>query len=315
MALEVKNLVKKYGDKTVVDNLSFTMDKPGVFALLGTNGAGKTTSIRMMLGMLAKDGGEVLWDGKPLETSWVNVGYLAEERGLYPKYSLMDQLIYFAKLKNVPLHIAKERIKYWSDRLELGEYLYPTVKGKKAPAKKADQLSKGNQQKIQLMAALISDPELIILDEPLSGLDPVNTDLFKGIIKEQIAAGKYLIMSSHQMPMIEEFCEDIIILSRGKSVLEGNLNEIKKSYGRVNLYVKVEGDIEGLIEKNQITVINKTPNEYQLKVTGQEQADKLLKDIMDAKMTLVRFELREPSLHEIFIEKVGEENAQEAKEQ
>ncbi len=315
MALEVKNLVKKYGDKTVVDNLSFTMDKPGVFALLGTNGAGKTTSIRMMLGMLVKDGGEVLWDGKPLETSWVNVGYLAEERGLYPKYSLMDQLIYFAKLKNVPLHIAKERIKYWSDRLELGEYLYPVVKGKKAPSKKADQLSKGNQQKIQLMAALISDPELIILDEPLSGLDPVNTDLFKGIIKEQIAAGKYLIMSSHQMPTIEEFCEDIVILSRGKSVLQGNLNDIKKSYGRVNLYVKVEGDLDSLIEKNQITVINKTPNEYQLKVTGQEQADGLLKDIMDAKMTLVRFELREPSLHEIFIEKVGEENAQEEKEQ
>lgn len=308
MGLEVKNLVKKYGDKTVVDNLSFTMDKPGVFALLGTNGAGKTTSIRMMLGMLVKDGGEVLWDGKTLGTNWVNVGYLAEERGLYPKYSLMDQLIYFAKLKNVPLHIAKERIKYWSDKLELGEYLYPTVKGKKAPAKRADQLSKGNQQKIQLMAALISDPELIILDEPLSGLDPVNTDLFKGIIKEQIAAGKYLIMSSHQMPTIEEFCEDIVIMSKGKPVLQGNLNEIKKAYGRVNLYVKVEGELEGLIEKNNITIVNKTPNEYQLKVTDQSQADGFLRDIMDAKLPLIRFELREPSLHEIFIEKVGEDN-------
>ena len=209
MSLEVKNLTKKYGDKTVVDGLSFALEKPGVYALLGTNGAGKTTSIRMILGMLAKDGGEVLWDGKPIDPMHMNVGYLAEERGLYPKYALMDQLLYFAKLKGVSKDVAKERIAYWAKRLELEEYLYPPktkAKGqKKEKPKTADQLSKGNQQKVQMMAALLSEPELLILDEPLSGLDPVNTDLFKSIIREEIGKGKYLIMSSHQMATIEEF--------------------------------------------------------------------------------------------------------------
>ena len=237
MSLEVKNLTKKYGEKTVVDNLSFTLEKPGVYALLGTNGAGKTTSIRMILGMLACDGGQVLWQGKPMDAMHMNVGYLAEERGLYPKYELMDQLLYFAKLKGVARETAKERIAYWAGRLEVEEYLYPAkTKGKKAEKPKmADQLSKGNQQKIQLMAALLSEPELLILDEPLSGLDPVNTDLFKGIIREEMDKGKYLIMSSHQMATIEEFCEDITILNRGKAVLQGNLNQIKRGYGRVNM--------------------------------------------------------------------------------
>ena len=148
----------------------------------------------------------------------INVGYLAEERGLYPKYSLMDQLLYFAGLKNVPKDVVKERIQYWAERLEVEEYLYPKKgTGKKVEKPKtAEQLSKGNQQKIQLMAALISEPELLILDEPLSGLDPVNTDLFKEIIREEIAKGKYLIMSSHQMATIEEFCEDITILTKEK---------------------------------------------------------------------------------------------------
>lgn len=309
MALEVKNIVKKYGDKVVVDNLSFTMNEPGVYALLGTNGAGKTTSIRIMLGMLASDSGEVLWNGKPLDPIEANVGYLAEERGLYPKYSLMDQLLYFAALKNVPIKVAKERIKYWSGRLELDEYLFtPKVKGKSAKPKKADQLSKGNQQKVQLMAALISDPELIIFDEPLSGLDPVNTDLFKSIIREEIAKNKYIIMSSHQMPTVEEFCEEITILSRGKVVLKGNLNEIKKSYGRINLFVKTEEDIEGLIQEMNLNVVDKTPNGYQLKVSGQEQADGILKELLNKGITIIKFELREPSLHEIFVEHVGGDN-------
>ncbi|MCM1568484.1 MAG: ATP-binding cassette domain-containing protein [Roseburia sp.] len=308
MSLEVRNLVKKYGEKTVVDGLSFTMDKPGVYALLGTNGAGKTTSIRMLLGMLAKDGGEVLWNGKPIEPMNMNVGYLAEERGLYPKYSLMDQLLYFARLKKVPRETAKERIAYWAKRLEVEEYLYPPekVKGKKPEKPKlAEQLSKGNQQKIQMMAALISEPELLILDEPLSGLDPVNTDLFKGIIREEQEKGKYLIMSSHQMPMIEEFCEDITILNRGKAVLQGNLNEIKKSYGRVNMFVKCDRDFEDIIAKHGLEVVSDTPDGKQMKVTGEEQAQSFLSDLLTGGKQIVKFELREPSLHEIFVEKVG----------
>ncbi len=346
MSLVVKNLKKSYGNKVVVDNLSFELPKPGVYALLGTNGAGKTTAIRMILGMLAKDGGEVLWNGQPLTTDSCNIGYLAEERGLYPKYSLMDQLIYFAGLRGVPKAEAKERIKYWAHRLEAEEYLYAPVaqlkgsqsagdeagaaqveaapvlgekkkvklgrtaraggKKKAFKPKLADQLSKGNQQKIQFMIALISDPELIVLDEPLSGLDPVNTDLFKSIIREQIEAGKYLIMSSHQMATVEEFCTEITILDRSKPVLQGNLNEIKKSYGRVNLHLKTEQDVRAAIEEVGAVILTEKENEYQIKVTGDKQANELLAKLIAAGVTVVTFDLREPSLHEIFVEKVGE---------
>lgn len=307
MSLEVKNLTKKYGEKTVVDNLSFTLEKPGVYALLGTNGAGKTTSIRMILGMLACDGGQVLWQGKPMDAMHMNVGYLAEERGLYPKYELMDQLLYFAKLKGVARETAKERIAYWAGRLEVEEYLYPAkTKGKKAEKPKmADQLSKGNQQKIQLMAALLSEPELLILDEPLSGLDPVNTDLFKGIIREEMDKGKYLIMSSHQMATIEEFCEDITILNRGKAVLQGNLNQIKRGYGRVNMFVKCDRPFEDIIRKHGLPILNDTPDGKQLKVAGEAQALDFLQDLLKEQRQVVKFELRDPSLHEIFIEKAG----------
>jgi ABC-2 type transport system ATP-binding protein len=182
------------------------------------------------------------------------------------------------------------------------------VKGRKQKIRTADQFSKGNQQKIQLMAALLSDPELLILDEPLSGLDPVNSDLFKAIIREEIAKGKYLIMSSHQMPTIEEFCEDITILNRGKTVLQGNLNQIKKSYGRVNMFIKCEADIMPYVVELGLTLINKTPSEYQFKVIGEEQANLLLTKLLEEKIPIIKFELREPSLHEIFVEKVGTEH-------
>lgn len=307
MSFEVKNLTKSYGEKVVVDHLSFSMEKPGVYALLGTNGAGKTTSIRVMLGMLQYDEGEILWDGKPMVPCERNIGYLAEERGLYPKYSLLDQLLYFARLKNVPKAEAMKRIHYWSERLKLDEYIFPpkTAKGKKAKSNRADQLSKGNQQKIQLMTALISDPEILVLDEPLSGLDPVNADLFKTVIREEMQKDKYIIMSSHQMHTIEEFCTDLTILNRGKVVLQGNLDEIKKSYGRVNLFVKCDEDIAPYIEKAGLVIEEKLPSEYHLKVSGEEQAMEFLQMLMQAKVTIVRFELREPSLHEIFVEKVG----------
>lgn len=331
MSLVVKELYKKYGEKVVVDHLSFQMKEPGVYALLGTNGAGKTTSIRMMLGMLAKDGGETLWKGAPLNTDTCNVGYLAEERGLYPKYSLMDQLLYFASLRGVSRAEAKERIRFWAKRLEAEEYLYPEKaapapepeEGKRGKAgsfragrrsrqkpKLADQLSKGNQQKIQFMIALLSDPELLILDEPLSGLDPVNTDLFKGVIREEIARGKYLIMSSHQMATVEEFCTDITILDRSKPVVQGNLNEIKKSYGRVNLHLKTEKDAADWIAAAGIQMLSQKECEYQLKVTGEEQANRLLAMLIQHQIPVITFDLREPSLHEIFVEKVGHSNGQ-----
>lgn len=307
MAFEVKHLQKKFGDKQAVEDLSFELKEPGVYALLGTNGAGKSTSIRMMLGILERDNGEVLFGGENFDTRKVNVGYLAEERGLYPKYPIMDQLLYFASLKGLSADTAMDRIKYWGDRLKVTEYLFPErKKGKKFKPTLADQMSKGNQQKIQLMAALISDPQFLILDEPLSGLDPVNTDLFKSVIREEIARNKYIIMSSHQMPVIEEFCEDITILNRGKAVVSGNLNQIKKSYGRVNLFVKCDEDISDTISTLGIKVVNDTPAGIQLKVKDESEAKSLLKRLSDESRTIVRFELREPSLHEIFIESVGE---------
>ena len=318
MSFSVSHLTKKYGNNVVLDDLSFNMDGPGVYALLGTNGAGKTTAIRMMLGMLSRDSGEVLWNGAPLDTTTCNVGYLAEERGLYPKYALMDQLTYFASLRGITGDEAKKRIRYWAERLEVTEYLYPvtaaqTLVGESRPSllrkrtkpKLADQLSKGNQQKIQLMCALISDPELIILDEPLSGLDPVNTDIFRNIINEQIEKGKYLIMSSHQMATVEEFCTDITILDKSKTVLQGNLNEIKKSYGRVNLHLKTEGDVSAIIGENGAEVLHVKENEYRLRVSGEDQASRLLSSLIAGGATVIAFELTEPSLHEIFVRTVG----------
>ncbi len=327
MSLIVNDLFKKYGEKVVVDHISFKMEHPGVYALLGTNGAGKTTSIRMILGMLDKDGGEVTWNGAPLNFDSCNIGYLAEERGLYPKYALIDQIRYFGELRGIERSVIDERIAYWSKRLQVEEYIYPEKAAEllrkqmeengtasaKAPLKKKvklqspDQLSKGNQQKIQFLIAMISDPELLVLDEPFSGLDPVNTDILKEVVREQIAAGKYIIMSSHQMEVVEEFCTDITILHRSKAVVSGNLNDIKKSYGRVNLKLKVEQDITEFIKNAGITIVSEKEYEYNLKVTGDEQANKLLVSLIQAGINVVKFDLSELSLHEIFVKEVGGE--------
>lgn len=296
MSLKVTNLNKNYGDKKVVDNLNFSMDKPGVFGLLGTNGAGKSTTIRMILGMINKDGGTVTWNDEKYTPNTVSTGYLAEERGIYAKFSIIDQLVYFGELKGMSKADAISNIDYWLERLEIKEY----------KNKRAEQLSKGNQQKIQFIAALISNPSLLILDEPLSGLDPVNTDLFKEVIKEEIAKGKYIIMSSHQMNTIEEFCENLLILNKGKTILQGNLKEIKKGYGRNRLLLKCDEDIKYLIKESNMEIANESAEEFNLIVKSQDEINKLLKRIISENLSLVKFELREPSLHEIFIEKVGE---------
>ncbi len=298
MSLKVDGIVKKYGEYTAVNNLSFEITKPGVFALLGTNGAGKTTSIRIILGMLSSDKGEVTWRGKKFLTSEQPIGYLAEERGLYPKIKIMDQLIYFCTLKGMRRQDAMKSLDYWFDRLGVNEHR----------EKRAEQLSKGNQQKIQLIAALAPNPELLILDEPLSGLDPVNAELFKTVIREEIKKNKFIIMSSHQMPTIEEFCNDIVIMNKGNTVLQGNLNEIKKGYGRVKLTVKCEQDITELAGKQGLVLTEDTPNGQSFNVSSEAQAHALLADIMEQKIPLIRYELREPTLNEIFIEKVGDSN-------
>ena len=216
MGLKLENVSKKFVGKQAVDNISFEVDKPGVFGLLGTNGAGKTTTIRMLLGIIKKDTGEITWNGKPVERKSVNFGYLPEERGVYPKTKIYDQLMYFAQLKGMNKTDADREIKKWAEVLKVQEYLQM----------QAEKLSKGNQQKIQFMTAIIHNPELIVLDEPFSGLDPVNTEILKNVIIDLVKQGKYIIMSSHQMASIEEFCTDILILNKGKTVLKGNLKEI-----------------------------------------------------------------------------------------
>lgn len=299
MSLVVSHISKKYGDFQALSDLSFEISRPGVFALLGTNGAGKTTAIRIILGMLSKNSGSVTWQGKELDAVNERVGYLAEERGLYPKYNIIDQMYYFASLKGMAKSEAKTAIDYWFGRLGIDEYR----------AKTAEQLSKGNQQKVQLAAALISNPQLLVLDEPLSGLDPVNADLFKSVIREQMAADKFIIMSSHQMNIIEEFCQDIVIMHRGNPVVQGNLNQIKKGYGRVNLLVKADGDFLDLAAQCGLNDCQQTPNGTSFRIAEETQAHQLLRRMLDVGMPPVRFELREPTLNEIFIEKVGEHNA------
>lgn len=294
MSLTVQNVSKTYGSFRAVDCLNFDFGQSGVFALLGTNGAGKTTSIRIILGMLSKDSGTVEWKGEPIRPAQGGIGYLAEDRGLYPKIDIINQMYFFASIKGLKKSRAKKEIDYWFERLGIDEYR----------SKKADQLSKGNQQKVQLAAALIGNPELIVLDEPLSGLDPINADLFKSVIREEIAKDKFIIMSSHQMNIIEEFCNDIIIMNRGKTVLNGNLNKIKKEEGRVNLLVKADGDFMGLASECGLRLKENTPNGVCFTVREEAQAHALMKKMLEAGVPPIKFELREPTLNEIFIERV-----------
>lgn len=228
MKLELKNIEKSFGDKKVLKGISLTAEGGKAFGLLGRNGAGKTTSIRIMMDVFPANHGEVLFNGKPIDYSKVKFGYLPEERGLYPKKKILDQLVYFAELKGMSHKEAVSTVDYWLERLGMSEYR----------KKRLDTLSKGNQQKIQLITALAHDPEIVILDEPFSGLDPVNAMLLKDVVKETIAKGKIVLFSSHQMNYIEEFCDSIAIINGGEVVLSGELYEIKRKYPRNRLVVR-----------------------------------------------------------------------------
>ncbi len=295
MGLKVENVHKSYSGKEVVDGISFDLDKPGVFGLLGSNGAGKTTTIRMILGILNKDSGNITWNGKEVKRENINFGYLPEERGIYPKTKLADQLMYFATLKGMNQVDAKKAIEYWCKKLDLYDYI----------DKPAEQLSKGNQQKVQLIISIIHNPELLILDEPFSGLDPVNTQIIKGVIEELIEKGTYIILSSHQMSVVEEYCRDIVILKKGKTVVKGNLSEIKKSYGKSNLLIESYEDLSSVIPSNA-EIIEKKVNSYEIKIKDEQMAQDILKQIVEKGIKIDKFEIKEPSLHQIFIDKVGE---------
>lgn len=297
MSLEVRNLSKSYGDVRAVEHLSFEMAAPGAFGLIGTNGAGKTTTIRMMLGLLAADEGEAAWNGRRISRDTLAFGYMPEERGIYMKTPVAEQLVYFAMLRGMKKADARAAAAKWMDRLGVAEYA----------AKNADKLSKGNQQKVQLIAAVINDPALVVLDEPFSGLDPLNTDVLREIIGEMVANRKYVILSSHQMAQVEDYCESLVLLHKGHAVLNGRLRDIKASYGHTNLIVSCREDERPAAAACGLTPLDSRANEREYKIIGDEMAHTFLKALVDGGNCPDKFEIREPSLHEIFIEKAGED--------
>lgn len=292
MSLIIKNLSKSFGKKKAVNNLSLFVEKGKVLGVLGHNGAGKTTTIRMLLNLLKPDTGEISWDGKNIKESKVKIGYLPEERGLFTKSKVVDQLHYFAKLDGLSRVEATKSINYWIKRLNVEEY----------KNKKSGDLSKGNQQKIQLITALLHDPDIVILDEPFSGLDPFNSDLLKSVIEELINKGKTIFLSSHRMESVEEFCEDICILNKGKAVLSGNLSEIKKDYGYKYAYLKIKSKDEQL---QDITLPHEKKGEmYIFKVKRNKDILDIIPHI-EKKYSISDLIIKEPSLHQIFLEKAG----------
>ena len=295
MGLELKDVCKNFGTKEAVKHLNITIDKPGVYGLLGTNGAGKTTTIRMILGIIKKTSGTISWNGKEVKRENVNFGYMPEERGVYPKTKIYDQLMYFARLKGMKQKEENEAIDYWLKRLDMEEYRDML----------AEKLSKGNQQKIQFIISVMNDPELIVLDEPFSGLDPVNTETLKEVMKELIKENKYIIMSSHQMASVEEFCTDLTILNRGKTVLQGNLAKIKNSYPSEKVEIITVENIDNIIKQAGLEIIENTDNKYLVKIKEEKQGEELFKKLAETSIRVIKFEFKKPTLNEIFIEKVG----------
>ena len=298
MVLELRNIEKSFGEKKVLTGVSFKAEGGKAFGLLGRNGAGKTTSIRILMDVFPANSGEVLMDGKPIDYRKVGIGYLPEERGLYPKKTIIDQLTYFAELKGMSHKAAVKSVDYWLERLGMMEYRN----------KKLDTLSKGNQQKIQLVTALAHDPDIVILDEPFSGLDPVNAMLLKDVVKEQISKGKIVLFSSHQMSYIEEFCDSIAILNAGKVALHGDLHDIKRDYPRDRLVVRTEypeqiqtdfGTACKVMENGALLIQLFSPEEKKAVMTRLVEHY----DIDEVKVF-------EPSLNDIFVEYAGDAAAE-----
>ena len=294
MILELRNIEKSFGEKKVLTGVSFKAEGGKAFGLLGRNGAGKTTSIRILMDVFPANSGEVLIDGKPIDYSKVGIGYLPEERGLYPKKIIIDQLTYFAELKGMSRKEAVESIDYWLERLGMTEYRN----------KKLETLSKGNQQKIQLITALAHDPDIVILDEPFSGLDPVNAMLLKDVVKEQIAKGKIVLFSSHQMSYIEEFCDSIAILNNGVVALHGDLHDIKRDYPRDRLVVRTENS--DAIKADFGSACSITENGDLLVQLSSADEKKAVMTRLVENYDVDEVRVFEPSLNDIFVEYAGD---------
>ena len=294
MVLELRNIEKSFGEKKVLTGVSFKAEGGKAFGLLGRNGAGKTTSIRILMDVFPANSGEVLIDGHPIDYSKIGIGYLPEERGLYPKKIIVDQLTYFAELKGMGRKAAVQSIDYWLKRLGMTEYRN----------KKLETLSKGNQQKIQLITALAHNPDIIILDEPFSGLDPVNAMLLKDVVKEQIAKGKIVLFSSHQMSYIEEFCDSIAILNNGVVALHGDLHDIKRDYPRDRLVVKTETP-DAIIADLGASCTVMDNGDLMIRLADPCEKKTIMTRLVE-NYDIDEVKVFEPSLNDIFVEYAGD---------
>lgn len=295
--LIVERVVKNYGDKTAVNGLSFEVSKGEIYGLLGANGAGKTTTMRMVLGLILPDRGDIRYLGKPYGKEQLSMlGYLPEERGMYPKIKVSDQIIYLAQLRGMSRKDADKNLKQWLDKFQVPEYYN----------KKVEELSKGNQQKIQFIAAVIHRPQILILDEAFSGLDPVNVELLKTTVKELRDNGTSIVFSTHRMEHVEELCRNITIMHKSNPVLQGSIKEIKKRFPQERVIVASEGSIEGLESVPGVgKVIRHEHGGYELKVSSPEAGEAILRHAL-AQGPVTKFEVMEPTLNEIFIKTVGE---------
>jgi ABC-2 type transport system ATP-binding protein len=295
VSLKIEHVTKRYGNFTAVDDLNLEISPSRIFGLLGANGAGKTTTIRMILGILSPTEGKITWNGKEINYDMSNhIGYLPEERGLYPKLTVKDQLIYLGRLRGMGKGQILTELKKWLEKFHVPEYL----------DKKVEELSKGNQQKIQFIASVIHRPSLLFLDEPFSGLDPVNVELLKNAVIDVAKEGTTIIFSSHRMDQVEELCEHLCILHKGRPVVHGSLREIKRQFGKKNIEIHTEANLDFLRDKNGVTKLKKTAQGYKVQIAEDEVSQRILKEIAD-KGFITKFALEEPSLHDIFVEKVG----------
>ena len=293
MILELKNIDKSFGEKEVLKGVSFVAAGGKAFGLLGRNGAGKTTSIRILMNVFPANSGEVLIDGKPIDYNKIGIGYLPEERGLYPKKLIIDQLVYFAELKGMSAKDAVKAVDYWLGRLGMSEYRN----------KRLDTLSKGNQQKIQLITALAHDPDIVILDEPFSGLDPVNAMLLKDVVKEQISKGKIVLFSSHQMSYIEEFCDSIAIINAGKVAISGDLHEIKRTYPRDKIVVSTQASEKIMADLGDICT-EREDGTLLIQLASPDEKQSMMKRLVES-YDIDEVKVFEPSLNDIFVEYAG----------
>lgn len=305
MKFELKDIHKSFGDKEILKGITFSVESGKALGLLGRNGAGKTTTIRTIMDVFHANSGEMFLDGKPFNPQKVQIGYLPEERGLYLKRTVIDQMVYLARLRGVSKKTAVANAKKWLERLEVAEYANVLL----------ETLSKGNQQKVQLASTLVCDPDIVILDEPFSGLDPVNAQILQDVVKELIAMDKIVIFSSHQMSYVEEFCEEIVMINKGEVVLSGNLLEIKKEFGKDQLVLsdvnKSTDEVKEILEKqfaDYVTITGVNKQDVIVKLSDSVTRTAFLKKLVEAdSLELEHFETYKPLLNDIFVAKVGEE--------